>query len=1245
MPANDSGRFRAALLGPPRAWLAQREVALGPARQRAVFAALALRANRTVTRAEIIDAVWGESPPASAEGSVYTYISGLRRNLEPQRSRRSTGDILISQGSGYALRLARDDLDVNSFDRLRELGQRQLADGDPHGAVATLNNALDLWRGEALTGVPGPFAEIHRGRLAELRVATIEQRAKAILDVGGHAELSAELATLITEYPLRESLRKLLMIALYRSDRHAEALEVFREARRVLVEELGIEPGTGLRRLHDRILARDPELEAPAQPPAPVEAAGSARPSGTTPEKRLSVVPARGPKQRPSTDDLFVGRAVEIATLQDPLREVLRGGGHVVWIEGEAGIGKSELLSKTLADAEKHGCQLAWSVADELSQGVPLQMIIDCLGLDPNSPDPRRARVAARLHDEPASVWSDGDPAQTAVDQVLALVDELCMQSPLVLVMDDLQWTDEASVLVWHRLCAATRQLPLLLVAASRPAPHRPKLAQLRRAVEARGGDVLMLPPLSETETDQLLGNLVTGRPGPVLRNVAQRAAGNPLYVREVADALVRSGAVHVVDGTADVPESYVDDVPQSLLSAIARRLDFVSTATCDILRWGALFGPQFSVADIGAATGKPASELLGPVEEAVTANVIVDAGPQLAFRHPLLRQALYEGIPSAMREALHHQAAQALADAGAPVTRVAEQLVAAPAARDRWTREWLAANNVTVSNRAPLIAANLFERVLKTCPVGEHTREVLLAALVKVLYRMGHDAESETRQAFAIATDPYRRAEMRQLLAVMLHRKGETAAAISILSDAADDPDVPNVWRGRHNSQLANLRRGDLRDLDAADKRNDEAHVWAVAEGDRYGIAHALQTKWLIDSIRRDHEKALQYVDRALEVIEDDPAMSEFRFDLLDNKTFTLQNLDRLDEAETTMRSARMVAAQHLPSSGLPVTEAVHYYWVGRWDDALTELQTLSEDGPAITFYGLREPGPATLLLRGVAALIAGRRDDTATAATHLASAEEYAPSSGAERENCDFLLVAQALASEQQGEVDITLLDPILNPGYAPMMLRHQWLPYLVRLALDLGDLDRAHQALAVCRDEAERETRPARAFTAAAHCRGLISGDPEPVMAAVEHYRTVGRRPELAGALVDAAVLLVRHHRRDEAQSAFDEAIELFTELTARWDVRRAESRLREFGIHRTTRAPVIRPGHGWAALSPIETRIARLVANGRSNPDIAGELGLPRRTVQAHVAHLLEKFNAHSRIGIIDEVRRHTPDLAG
>ncbi|MFD9888074.1 BTAD domain-containing putative transcriptional regulator [Amycolatopsis sp. NPDC059027] len=1222
MPDEDD-ELRVDLLGPVTAHRAGTELPLGPTRQRAVFAVLAQRAGKAVPRADLVSSVWGERPPASVNGNIHTYVSGLRRALEPQRGRWAAGELLTSTSAGYTLRIAPENVDAIRFERL--IGQ---ARGETTAAATAglLDEALALWRGEPLSGLPGPFAEQERARLVELHVTAHELRAEALLELGGHGELTAGLLALVHENPLRERLSELLMLALYRDGQHAKALEVFRETRARLREDLDVEPGAELRRLHARILAQDPDLEPHRVAATPVRAPK---------HEPLLTVPAQIARRRQTGENTtFVGRENELALLRGLVEDVRDGRGGMAWVEGEFGIGKSELLATALSTAPDQGCQLGWAIADELSGRIPLQVMLACLGIDKATGDPTRSALTFDLFEQ-RDTGQDRDPALATVGRLLALIDELCARGPLVLVVDDMQWADEASVLLWHRLTAATRQLPLLLITAARPVPRTAQLVRLRQAVESRGGEIVDLTPLTDEQTLELEKRLLGAEPGPELRDLVERTTGNPLYITELTGTLIREQALRTVSGITDLADSSTYTAPRGLIDTIRRNLDGLSAETRETLRWAALLGTEFTVTDIAAVAGKRPSELVAAFEEAVAATVIVDIDTHLAFRHPLLRQAFYDGIPAGARAALHRQAAEALAGVGSSVTRIAEQVVATPAA-DPWVLQWLVDNGETVANRAPLLAAELLARALEACPLRDSRREVLAAALVKVSFRLERQPEDEARAALAIATDPYRAAEMRQLLAAMRYRRGDVEGAVRTVENAVDDPEVPEIWRQRHRHLLANFRRGGLDDLDAAEDAARQA--LAAANGDAYLTAHALQTLWLTSSVRRHHDTALAHIDSALEVAGRGGDLAELELDLLDNRLFTLQNMDRLAEADETLRTARRIAISHAFGNELQVPAAVHNYWTGQWNEALVELDSVTEDGPAITFLGLREPPAAALLLHGVAAYIAARRGDRVQASAHLEAVEEYAPATSSERESIDFLLVAQSLTLEQRGrpEEALEILEPLLTPEFSPMMLRHQWLPMIVRLAVSVGATEQAHRAMRICAEEAAKERPAARAAAAAQWCRGLVDEDPAPILAAVDHYRRVGRVVELGTALEDAAVLLARRGETEAARTAFTESATRYADLSASWDLERATTRLAAFGIRRDATVPRPRTRSGWESLSPVEIKIARLVAAGHSNPAIAEHLDLPRRTVQAHVARLLGKLGTTSRDRIAEEI---------
>ena len=247
------------ILGPVEVVEGGRVVAPGPLKQRALLAILLLHVNEVVPRDRLIEDLWGERAPQTAATSLHTYVSHLRKLLE-------AGDgaeprLLLTRAPGYLLALDPDQLDLTRFERLAREGKQQLAADDPQAAADTLAQALSLWRGPPLAEFgSAPFALAESLRLQELRISTLEDRVEADLAVGRHMDLIGELETLAREHPFRERLHGQLMLALYRSGRQAEALNVYRQTRRRLVDELGIEPGPALQELEQAILRHEPAL-------------------------------------------------------------------------------------------------------------------------------------------------------------------------------------------------------------------------------------------------------------------------------------------------------------------------------------------------------------------------------------------------------------------------------------------------------------------------------------------------------------------------------------------------------------------------------------------------------------------------------------------------------------------------------------------------------------------------------------------------------------------------------------------------------------------------------------------------------------------------------------------------------------------------------------------------------------------------------------------------------------------------
>ena len=321
------------MLGPLEVAGPDGRVRIGGAKERLVLALLALRAGEVVSRDALVDALWGDDPPATAVKTLQGYVARVRRALEAAGHGRGPGD----SRAGLRAACPADSIDVAGFERHATAGRGALADGDASRATAELGDALGLWRGDALADCRGGgWAAAEAVRLDELRLSTVEDRIDADLMLGHHGVLVGELESLVARHPLRERLWAALMLALYRAGRQADAVRAYQRARDVLVEELGLEPGAELRRLEAAVLAGDPALRC-----------AGARRRG---ERRAHDSASRSGSQRRSSA-VFVGRADERERLNRSLKAVAAGERRVVLVSGEPGIGKTSLSAAFARDA------------------------------------------------------------------------------------------------------------------------------------------------------------------------------------------------------------------------------------------------------------------------------------------------------------------------------------------------------------------------------------------------------------------------------------------------------------------------------------------------------------------------------------------------------------------------------------------------------------------------------------------------------------------------------------------------------------------------------------------------------------------------------------------------------------------------------------------------------------------------------------------------------------------------------
>ncbi|WP_329789771.1 BTAD domain-containing putative transcriptional regulator [Lentzea sp. DG1S-22] len=591
--------LRYEVLGLLRVVRAGQEVDLGAAKQRAVLAVLLLARGTPVSRGQIIEAVWGDNVPSSAVNLVQTYVAGLRRALEPARARRAPAELLTSVGDGYLMRVDPGALDLDVFERQVLLANRLRAAGDLAGAAVELDDALALFRAEPLGGVSGLFFDVERGRLVERRLAVLEERAELGLAIGQGPELVSQLTAVVAEHPLRERGHGLLMRALVQAGRQAEALAAYREARGVLIEELGVEPGPELRRVHQAVLAG----ESPEPARAPVR---------TTPQAAAEPAPVTVPAQLPRAPVSLVGRDAEVAVMD----ALLRGhDGPVLLVTGPAGVGKTALA-------------LHWAhrVRDEFPDG---QLYVDVHGYDPDREPLEIGEVLNRF------LRALGVPAgdtPVSVDERSALLRTLLADRRMLVMLDNVRGSADL--------------LPLLPGAPSCVVvTSRRRLVGLVAQVEAKLVELDMLDPdaavavlgrvagRSDAEADALreLAELCDGLP-LALRIAAARLAVSPKLrvaelVEELQDEHGRLAALGLEDGEGTVRAAL--DASRRALPALASRLLAII---------GLHPGADLTAHVVAAMGEVPLPEAQRSLDALTAANLLSVSEPGRHFAHDLVR-------------------------------------------------------------------------------------------------------------------------------------------------------------------------------------------------------------------------------------------------------------------------------------------------------------------------------------------------------------------------------------------------------------------------------------------------------------------------------------------------------------------------------------------------------------------------------------------------------------------------------
>ncbi|MCM1947496.1 AAA family ATPase [Streptomyces sp. G2] len=915
------------------------------------------------------------------------------------------------------------------------------------------------------------------------------------------------------------------------------------------------------------------------------------------------------------------GRDAELASIEERLDALGRGEGGIVRLEGPAGIGRSRMLAEAAAAARGRGTRVYEGAADPDGQFVPLGPLLEAV-LSGEEPLPG----AQRLRD-----------LATAPGQRFWLLQELgdrlreaARNGPLLVVLDDLQWCDDLTLLTFHTLAAGLSSHPILWLAAVRagsvPSAVRTTLDRIRRA----GAHELALGPLGDRAVARITEDVLGAPPGPDVLRLAHRAEGVPQLLVELLGSL-REEVVTIDDGTAGLPAG--PPAPRELPS-VARRLDQLSDEARELVRTAAAVGGTVTVALLAELLGRSSAALITAVREALDADLLAESGDHLAFRHDLIREAVEAGLPLPVRQALGRQAA------GPPPGRAPADTAEAGTATPGDTAEAdrLRAEAAELAATAPGPAAERGLKALELTAPHAPERPRIVAETIPLLWQTGRAAQARELGLSALAAGglgPEDEAFLRLALA-RLAVQFDFSEAVRQARAGAELPGTSLAARGR---LLAMLAVGLSMSGEHAEAEQVAAQAWETAArvGDRTAEATLTTVRSAVGFHRMDLAEAFRQAERSAALAD---ALG------VSTSLWLPEGLWHALLANTTGRTAEALALadEGIRIAGEQGRTAATRMWLMTRTRVLLETGRLSDaraDAEAAS-PAAGDPGPGNLAdvtLRYVMLRVALHTGDRRTAEAYAAEARRMR-SDGAPvvRHFGTWMLALMAdfegRPDRAMAELDAVMTSPAADrPAYAGLIDPAD-APALVRMALRAGRHDRAAQAVALA--ERRAVLNPGLPFLAAtaAHARGLLDNDLGPLVRAVRLYEDCPRVLARASALEDAGRKLAAT-RKPEAVPYFEKALALYARAGAERDVARVRRRLRAAGVRR--RPSPARLDGAWPELTPAETRVARLVARGLTNRQAAEHLSLSPHTVGTHLRRAFTKLDVSSRAELTRLVR--------
>jgi DNA-binding CsgD family transcriptional regulator/tetratricopeptide (TPR) repeat protein len=924
------------------------------------------------------------------------------------------------------------------------------------------------------------------------------------------------------------------------------------------------------------------------------------------------------------------GRQREVLALEKQLRVLSEGRGSITVLEGSPGAGKTRLVAEAANIAGRLGVRVGAGGARRGDRVVTMGALLDSLA---GGSEPLFPREAFR------EVESVPDLRYWLVQEIEAMLERAASAEPILISIDDLQWADGGTIGAFEGVALRLAGLPIAWLVAWRPAEIPPEVGETLGRLEAAGALRLSLSPLDDAAVAEVVGDLAGAEPDDSLLHLAASADGIPFWLTELLIGLREEGLLETRDGRA---ATATVRLPARMSDSMHQRLERMSPLARKVASVGAALGRKFPFNVMADMVGASAASLLEPVDELIRADILVDHGDLLSFRHDIVREAVLDSIPATARTALEREAVSALLTAGLPPTEVAEQLAASAQPGDSEAIDVLFAAAKSLGTSDPAAAADLAMRALELTPHDDPRRGPLVAEVAILLHAAGRldEATSFARTALTPLLPPAQESEVLFSIAGMFSLSADMRADAGRRALAL--PALTRQDRARHHARLVhNVLAGGRRT--EAQRLLAEVSEEIIEIGDEATVfSLGLATGGLRYEEGRFAE-SLEKIEQAVRAgsVEGEDARARIAQQW---RTEVLATVDRFDEAVPlaiegleSARRASQAWAIHLWEQW----RGRQHYQLGEYSDAIATLEGILRPEEADSTFGSNDASAisalsATAIRVGDRQLM--RRCSELAAVMLERGTQELRRHAGWVRTQ-----IAQAEGDCERAirvlrDVAATLPDnePLLP--YFPVDVTDQI--GLVRLALSVGDETLGRGAVQLASERASLNPAIDTVIGAATHASGLLEGDPSLLSTAVQHFERGPRRPALASALEDHGVAALANGDRTAAVESFDRALELAAETGAIWDATRLRRRLRDMGVRRRLRQAE-RPDHGWQALTPSEIAVVEAITSGMTNREAAAHLFLSPHTVSMHMRHVFQKLQINSRF----ELMRIAADHAG